>query len=139
MVREAARGANTAQEAAVAAIDTPRLRRPQGAPAARQSRFRGGRLVRLGSRDFGVALRGYSAACSRWAAPRRSSCPRTAPRVCTHLYRGGGVTADGPALLVRKSIADKVSLSGSYYVDAVSNASIDVVTTASPFKETRKA
>ena len=55
-----------------------------------------------------------------------------------HLY-GGGVTADGPALLVRKSIADKVSLSGSYYVDAVSNASIDVVTTASPFKETRKA
>ena len=56
-----------------------------------------------------------------------------------HLYKGGGVTADGPALLVRKSIADKVSLSGSYYVDAVSNASIDVVTTASPFKETRKA
>ena len=56
-----------------------------------------------------------------------------------HLYKGGGVTADGPALLVRKSIADKVSLSGSYYVDAVSNASIDVVTTASPFKETRKS
>ncbi|MFT3663446.1 DUF3570 domain-containing protein [Piscinibacter sp.] len=56
-----------------------------------------------------------------------------------HLYKGGGVTADGPALLVRKSLADKVSLSGSYYVDAVSNASIDVVTTASPFKETRKA
>ncbi len=56
-----------------------------------------------------------------------------------HLYKGGGVTASGPALLVRKSLADKVSLSGSYYVDAVSNASIDVVTTASPFKETRKA
>ncbi len=56
-----------------------------------------------------------------------------------HLYKGGGVTADGPALLVRKSLADKVSLSGSYYVDAVSNASIDVVTTASKFKETRKA
>ena len=56
-----------------------------------------------------------------------------------HLYKGGGVTADGPALLVRKSLADKVSLYGSYYVDAVSNASIDVVTTASPFKETRKS
>ena len=56
-----------------------------------------------------------------------------------HLYKGGGVTADGPALLVRKSIADKVSLSAQYYVDAVSNASIDVVTTASPFKETRTA
>jgi hypothetical protein len=56
-----------------------------------------------------------------------------------HVYDGGGVTADGPALLVRKSIADKVSLTGVYYVDAVSNASIDVVTTASPFKEKRTA
>lgn len=54
-----------------------------------------------------------------------------------HLYDGGGVRAQGPALLVRKSLADKVSLSASYYVDMVSNASIDVVTTASPFKETR--
>jgi Protein of unknown function (DUF3570) len=56
-----------------------------------------------------------------------------------HLYKGGGVTASGPALLVRKSLADKVSLSASYYVDAVSNASIDVVTTASPFRERRNA
>jgi hypothetical protein len=56
-----------------------------------------------------------------------------------HVYDGGGVKAQGPALLVRKSLADKVSLSAQYYVDAVSNASIDVVTTASPFKETRKA
>jgi hypothetical protein len=54
-----------------------------------------------------------------------------------HLYKGGGVTASGPALLVRKSLADRVSLSGSYYIDAVSNASIDVVTTASPFRERR--
>jgi len=56
-----------------------------------------------------------------------------------HVYDGGGVKATGPALLVRKSLAERVSLSGQYYVDAVSNASIDVVTTASPFKETRKA
>ena len=56
-----------------------------------------------------------------------------------HVYDGGGVTATGPALLVRKSLADTVSLSALYYVDAVSNASIDVVTTASPFKETRTA
>ncbi|MDH4051187.1 MAG: DUF3570 domain-containing protein [Rubrivivax sp.] len=54
-----------------------------------------------------------------------------------HVYDGGGVRAVGPALLVRKSLADRVSASASYYVDAVSNASIDVVTTASPFKETR--
>ena len=54
-----------------------------------------------------------------------------------HSYSGGGVTANGPALLVRKSVADSVSLSASYYLDAVSNASIDVVTTASKFRENR--
>jgi len=54
-----------------------------------------------------------------------------------HSYTGGGVTATGPALLVRKSIDDAFSLSASYYVDAVSNASIDVVTTASPYHERR--
>ena len=54
-----------------------------------------------------------------------------------HSYSGGGVTANGPALLVRKSVAATVSLSASYYLDAVSNASIDVVTTASKFRENR--
>ena len=54
-----------------------------------------------------------------------------------HTYSGGGVTAYGPALLVRKSLYDKVSLTGTYYVDAVSNASIDVVTTASKYHEVR--
>jgi hypothetical protein len=55
-----------------------------------------------------------------------------------HIYDGGGVKATGPAILVRKKLADRVSLSGSYYIDKVSNASIDVVTTASPYKESRK-
>lgn len=54
-----------------------------------------------------------------------------------HFYDGGGVRVTGPALLVRKNVADKVSVSGSYYADTVSSASIDVVTTASPFRETR--
>lgn len=54
-----------------------------------------------------------------------------------HVYTGGGVTAYGPAFLVRKSVADRFSITGSYYLDAVSNASIDVVTTASKYKETR--
>jgi hypothetical protein len=54
-----------------------------------------------------------------------------------HVYNGGGITASGPALLVRKNVADKVSLSAGYYIDAVSNASIDVVTTASPYRERR--
>jgi hypothetical protein len=63
--------------------------------------------------------------------------PQDEAEAMFHLYDGGGIKAMGPALLVRKSIADKVSLSGQYYVDQVSNASIDVVTTASPYKETR--
>jgi len=63
--------------------------------------------------------------------------PADRAEIMFHVYDGGGVRASGPALLVRKSLADRVSASASYYVDAVSNASIDVVTTASPFKETR--
>jgi hypothetical protein len=63
--------------------------------------------------------------------------PEDTAEAMFHVYDGGGVKATGPALLVRKSIADKVSVSGTYYVDMVSNASIDVVTTASPYKETR--
>ena len=54
-----------------------------------------------------------------------------------HSFIGGGVVANGPAILVRKSLEDVVSLSAFNYVDSVSNASIDVVTTASPYKETR--
>ncbi len=54
-----------------------------------------------------------------------------------HAYEGGGADIDGPALVVRKSFGDKVSLSGKYYVDSVSSASVDVVTTASPYSEER--
>jgi len=50
-----------------------------------------------------------------------------------HYYDGGGVQIQGPSVLVRKSVGEKVSVSGSYYVDTISSASIDVITTgASP-------
>jgi hypothetical protein len=76
-----------------------------------------------------------------WAsgAAHCATLPENSAEAMIHAYDGGGVRANGPALLIRKSLADKVSLSGSVYVDSVSNASIDVVTTASPFKETRTA
>lgn len=54
-----------------------------------------------------------------------------------HIYHGGGLTSQGPALLVRKNMSDRLALSGQLYVDAVSNASVDVVTTASKYSETR--
>lgn len=55
-----------------------------------------------------------------------------------HYYDGGGVTIDGPSILVRKNIKDTVSVYGNYYVDSISSASIDVVTSgASPYTEER--
>ncbi len=70
-------------------------------------------------------------------AARAIDLPEDKAEALVHVYSGGGVTASGPAFLVRKSIFDKVALTGTYYLDAVSNASIDVVTTASPYRETR--
>jgi hypothetical protein len=72
------------------------------------------------------------------ASPARAlTLPENRAEGMVHLYRGGGVTSQGPALLVRKSLSDRLSLSGSLFVDQVSNASVDVVTTASPYKERR--
>ncbi len=55
-----------------------------------------------------------------------------------HVYDGGGVQVDGPSLLVRKNFGEAVSVYGNYYVDSVSSASIDVVSTASPYAEQRE-
>jgi hypothetical protein len=57
--------------------------------------------------------------------------------VLTHRYEGGGITIQGPSVLVRKKFKDTVSVAANYYVDAISSASIDVVTQASPYKERR--
>ncbi|RDH86988.1 MAG: hypothetical protein DIZ78_05690 [endosymbiont of Escarpia spicata] len=54
-----------------------------------------------------------------------------------HIYDGGGVTVSGPSILVRKQFGESISASANYYVDAISSASIDVVTTASPYTENR--
>lgn len=54
-----------------------------------------------------------------------------------HSYDGNGVTITGPSMLVRKSFATNFSASANYYVDRVSSASIDVITTASPYTEER--
>lgn len=83
------------------------------------------------------ALAGFAGGLLAAAPAKAVDLPPDSAEAMFHVYDGGGVKATGPALLVRKSIADKVSLSGQYYVDAVSNASIDVVTTASPYKERR--
>jgi hypothetical protein len=54
-----------------------------------------------------------------------------------HNYDGGGITVQGPSVLIRKKIGDNFSVSYNYYVDMISSASIDVLLTASPYKEKR--
>jgi hypothetical protein len=64
--------------------------------------------------------------------------PEDRADVLYHSYDGGGVTIDGPSFLVRKEFAGKFSAAANYYVDNVSSASIDVVTSgASPYEEER--
>ncbi len=57
--------------------------------------------------------------------------------VMTHFYSGGGVTAQGPAILVRKGNDKSYSAFASYYVDNVTSASIDVQAQASEYTEKR--
>jgi len=57
--------------------------------------------------------------------------------IMTHYYSGGGVTAQGPALLVRKGNDKSYSVFAGYYVDNVTSASIDVQAQASEYSETR--
>jgi hypothetical protein len=101
---------------------------------------RRGRLLRLRrqlARLLGGVFGAVFGSLLATTGAKAADLPENRAEAVFHVYKGGGVTATGPAFLVRKSLADRVSLSANYYVDMVSNASIDVVTTASPFKESR--
>jgi hypothetical protein len=87
----------------------------------------GNRTTRL------TALAGTLAATASQAAV----LPDDRADVLYHSYDGGGVQIDGPSLLVRKKFAEKYSASANFYMDMVSSASIDVVSTASPYREER--
>jgi hypothetical protein len=63
--------------------------------------------------------------------------PEDRADVMYHRYDGGGVEVDGPSILVRKAVSDTLSLNANYYVDSISSASVDVVSTASPYDEER--
>lgn len=63
--------------------------------------------------------------------------PEDRTDILYHQYDGGGVTIDGPSVLVRKGVAEKVSLWANYYVDFVTSASLDVITQGSPYTEQR--
>jgi hypothetical protein len=54
-----------------------------------------------------------------------------------HRYQGGGITVQGPSILVQKKITDNFALTGNWYQDYISSASVDVKLSASPYKEKR--
>ena len=81
---------------------------------------------------------GLLAAFSLTALPALAgTLPEDRADVMYHLYEGGDLTVDGPSVLVRKSMADKVSVWANYYVDLITSASVDVMATASPYSERR--
>lgn len=55
-----------------------------------------------------------------------------------HSYDGGGVKVTGPSILVLKKLGQNVAVTGNYYVDSISSASIDVIATASKYDEERR-
>jgi len=63
--------------------------------------------------------------------------PEERSDVMFHEYEGGGVTINGPSVLVRKNYMDRISINANYYVDNVTSASIDVLSYGSPYVEER--
>ncbi|MGC4028403.1 MAG: DUF3570 domain-containing protein [Steroidobacteraceae bacterium] len=72
------------------------------------------------------------------AAAGAAVLPENRADIMYHRYDGGGVTVQGPSILVRRKFGENFAATANYYVDAISSASIDVVTTASPYKERRE-
>jgi hypothetical protein len=71
------------------------------------------------------------------SAAQAGVLPEDRADVLYHLYTGGGVDINGPSVLVRKQVGRNTSFVANYYVDMISSASIDVITTASPYDEER--
>ena len=85
------------------------------------------------ARQLVVALAGLLFGSSALA----SVLPEDRSDILYHLYEGGGVRIDGPSILMRKQVGPNTSFVTNYYVDMISSASIDVITTASPYTEER--
>jgi hypothetical protein len=86
----------------------------------------------------GIGARWLAAAAFALAAVSRADVlPDDRADLLYDHWQGGGVEVQGPSVLVRKKIGDSLSLAANYYVDQISSASVDVLSTASPYKETR--
>ncbi len=77
--------------------------------------------------------------CLISAVANAAVLPEDRTDVLYHSFDGGGVTINGPSVLVRKQFKEKVSVWGNYYADYVTSASIDVIASgASEYTEERK-
>jgi Protein of unknown function (DUF3570) len=83
---------------------------------------------------WGVVLAGVLGVCVPLMA---AVLPEDRADAMYHSYSGGGLEVNGPSILARKSIGESVSAWGNYYVDSITSATIDVVTSASEYTEER--
>ena len=89
-----------------------------------------GRPLRIAA--AALALFGAFAAPGLVPTAAAAVLPEDRADVLYHRYEGDRVVVDGPSVLVRKKFADKVSVVANYYLDMVSSASIDVISTGEP-------
>ncbi len=85
----------------------------------------------------GWCLRAIAALCLAGTPVLAGVLPPDRFDVLMHKYQGGGITVQGPSILIQKKLGDHVSVGANYYQDMISSASIDVLLTASPYRETR--
>jgi len=69
---------------------------------------------------------------------KAANLPENRADIMFHSYSGDDVTVTGPALLIRQDMLETFSAHASYYVDAVTSASVDVRTVASKFTDERR-
>jgi hypothetical protein len=73
------------------------------------------------------------------AAAHAGVLPEDRADIMYHRYSGGGITVEGPSVLVRKGFGESFSATANYYVDNITSASIDVVVSgASQYRERRE-
>jgi hypothetical protein len=85
----------------------------------------------------GWCARALAALCLAGLPALAGVLPEDRLDVLYHRYQGGGITVQGPSILVQKKIGDHFAVNANYYQDMISSASIDVLLSASPYKETR--
>lgn len=66
-----------------------------------------------------------------------ATLPQDQAEVSLHTYDGDGVEVVSPRIAARKTFRENLAVGAHYQADAISGASVDVVTTASPYEDRR--